>query len=192
MLNELDKFTWMNLFACIQEPVNIHQACPTNTKGFDREDVKEIFSIHEPKGEDKFWLCFGQLKDDRYFYLHADYSSLKVFVIVGSDKARMLSDAIFGPKTMSRKSRLEVAYDLAKKGEGPDELLARGEISPLMNHGEFMDKLNDEQIVARLLVEHASILNKYGPNSEEAKQFVETHKDNEKFVNLAKVANRMK
>jgi hypothetical protein len=42
------------------------------------------------------------------------------------------------------------------------------------------------------IIEYTFLLNRYGVDSSEAAQFVEAHKDDAKFVNLAKAARWLK
>lgn len=48
----------------------------TDTTPFDRADVKEIYGIDPGFNDGPPWICYGKLKDGRYFFLTAwcDYT----------------------------------------------------------------------------------------------------------------------
>lgn len=47
-------------------------------------------------------------------------------------------------------------------------------------------------MVAKLLAEHADLLNRYGPESPEVAAFEDRHRDNEEFADLAEAARWLK
>lgn len=101
MLEQLNTDGWKKAFAFAGEPKNykvptirIHEQYPTNNNLFNREDVKEIFFILEPTDQNHSWICSGQLKDKRYFYLEVtvrfpDWSDAQGYIIVGTVKYKI-------------------------------------------------------------------------------------------------------
>jgi len=68
-------YDWRNVFQYVRtESANIESALPVgdyNLTQFGLEDVKEIFDQDPGQKEGPSWICYGKLKDGRFFYLEA-------------------------------------------------------------------------------------------------------------------------
>lgn len=85
MLEILKDDGWKMAFQCAGEismensqynDANVIPALPNSGVSlisFSREDVAEIYIIEEGENDTSDWICFGQLKDRRYFFLSARY-----------------------------------------------------------------------------------------------------------------------
>src|SRR5688572_32434561 len=81
----MDNYDWREAFACAGDPEGEHNSAdvrpaqPSSTVSlapFGRADVEQVFAIREGEHDERNWLCYGQLKDGRYFFLSAgcDYT----------------------------------------------------------------------------------------------------------------------
>lgn len=79
MLEELNIENWKQAFGFAGEADTICSKCKfesaipnteENFSSFSREDVYELYGINEFEGD---LVCYGLLKDGRYFYLNAYY-----------------------------------------------------------------------------------------------------------------------
>lgn len=74
---------WKYAFAYAGEPdagdgeATIRRAEPrdetTSLAPFSRADVEEVLALSEGENDGPNWLCFGKLRDGRYFFLSAGY-----------------------------------------------------------------------------------------------------------------------
>ncbi len=85
MLKVLDDYDWASAFEYageknygngsvdIRTPIGYEHV---SRDSFAREDVKEIYGIHEGVNDEESWLLWGKLSDGRYFALNAwcDYT----------------------------------------------------------------------------------------------------------------------
>lgn len=81
----MDDYDWREAFACAGDSEGEHNsadvrpALPTSKVSlahFGRVDVERVFAMREGENDERNWLCYGQLKDGRYFFLSAgcDYT----------------------------------------------------------------------------------------------------------------------
>ena len=84
MIEDLDTYDWRYAFEYAGEPgaygVKNIQACipgqPFDDTAFSREDVLILYGADEGENDGPAWICYGMLKDGRYFFLEAvcDYT----------------------------------------------------------------------------------------------------------------------
>lgn len=81
----IDDYDWREAFACAGDKEGEHNsadvrpALPTSKVSlapFGRVDVAKVFAMREGENDERDWLCYGRLKDGRYFFLTAgcDYT----------------------------------------------------------------------------------------------------------------------
>lgn len=81
----MDDYDWREAFGCAGDPEGEHNSAdvrpaqPNSNVAltpFGRTDVETVFAIREGENDERNWLCYGRLKDGRYFFLSAgcDYT----------------------------------------------------------------------------------------------------------------------
>jgi|SRR5580692_549858 hypothetical protein len=74
MLKELDDYDWAEVFGegtggnCTPiKPNRPPHDKKTSTETFSRDDVKKLYGQSEGERDERDWVCWGQLKDGRWF-----------------------------------------------------------------------------------------------------------------------------
>ena len=79
MLKELDDYNWAEVFGgggggnCT--PIHPNRAPhdkTTSAATFSRQDVKKLHGQSEGENEERSWVCWGQLRDGRWFVARGD------------------------------------------------------------------------------------------------------------------------
>lgn len=81
----MDDYDWREAFACAGDPeggnnsADVRPALPTSNVSlahFGRSDVERVLAMREGENDGPNWMCYGQLRDGRYFFLSAgcDYT----------------------------------------------------------------------------------------------------------------------
>ncbi len=75
MLKILDNYDWEEAFK-YATPRKSLPGEKISTDPFDREDVVELYDIDDGINDEADWICYGKLKDGRFFALSAgcDYT----------------------------------------------------------------------------------------------------------------------
>lgn len=85
MLNEIDDWTWNEVFAFAGKDDGSNSGQPeralpndtdTSVEPFGREDVESIIAMDDGENDEQDWLVTGKLKDGRFFFINAgcDYT----------------------------------------------------------------------------------------------------------------------
>lgn len=75
MLPQLEGFNWGEVFKYVP-PEPAAPGVTVDCAPFDREDVVELLGIVEGENEGPDWICYGRLRDGRFFSIRAgcDYT----------------------------------------------------------------------------------------------------------------------
>ena len=118
MLKELDGYDWAEVFGegnetggnCPPLVPNTPPDSKISTKTFGREDVKKIWGQVEGENDERDWVVWGQLKDDRWFVARGgcDYTGWDCQASNSADVANTMSGIIRFGMTEDERERFKI------------------------------------------------------------------------------------